>query len=188
MRPPQPVVLWVGLLAPRSSSDCRVPGPLFLLQGHALRVWEVAGCRGRRVPGSRIGLRAQGFFPRLFFSQYRHHRRHREGQGLVQGAPGVNSGLQHLPAQGGAAASPTAPVLLSAAHLPFAQQVWQCLHAIANCGLQHMPYQWRHRQALDADQACLPLLRPCPAVQGYEIRLDDVPPNVRSWEPPVSDC
>lgn len=29
---------------------------------------------------------------------------------------------------------------------------------------------------------------PSAHLQGYEIRLDDVPPNVRSWEPPVSAC
>lgn len=61
-----------------------------------------AGPPGRARPErstSRARLKGCGpsRLPRL---QYRHNRRHREGQGPVQGPHGAHPGLQHLPAQG----------------------------------------------------------------------------------------
>ena len=65
--------------------------------------WAVPRQPARACP--RLPLEASLFgarcaLPPRSAPQHRHHGRHREGQGPVQGPPGADPGLQHLPAQG----------------------------------------------------------------------------------------
>ncbi len=79
------------------------PGRLQASRAGPSCCWRPAGPAALARPERSLFGRAapEGLVPRaLRNAQYRHHRRHREGQGPVQGPPRAHPGLQHLPAQG----------------------------------------------------------------------------------------